>query len=226
MNVFFWDSLVFFVLKLNKNKTLRRHQPNVVNKQCVVYYFKCGLCGMYHIGYTGIKSFSFFCWTLCIVGQKVRTKSWMTAISLSPLREYCYYLVWSSNIRVKGDKMKRENNPIRLPLETWWSLSVPQCAASNKGKWNSWCWYTTRHLHQRIEAHKSLSSSVGQHMKMKHDLDKPELKAHFTILKKCKSKFDCLVHKMLLIRERQPSLNKQSDSICAKVFVWPLPFVF
>ena len=62
-------------------------------------------------------------------------------LSLSPLREYCYYLVRSSNIRVKGDKMKRENDPIRLPLETWCSLSVPQCAASNKGNWNSWCLY-------------------------------------------------------------------------------------
>ena len=92
-------------------------------------------------GNTGIKSFSFFCWTLCIVGQKVSSKSWMTAISLSPLREYCYYLVQSSNIRVKGVKMRRENNPISLPLETWCSLSVPQCAASNKGNWNSWCLY-------------------------------------------------------------------------------------
>ena len=90
---------------------------------------------------TGIKSFSFFCWTLCIVGQKVSTKSWMTVISLSPLPEYCYYLLGSSNIRVKGDKMKRENSPIRLPLETWCSLSIPQCAASNKGNWNSWCLY-------------------------------------------------------------------------------------
>ena len=79
--------------------------------------------------------------------------------------------------------------------------------------------YTTRHLHQPIEEHKSLSSSVGPHMKTKHDLEKPELKAHFTILKKCRSKFDCLVHEMPLIRERQPSLNKQSDSISAKVFV-------
>ena len=59
---------------------------------------------------------------------------------------------------------------------------------------------------------------VGRHMNTKHDLDKPELKAHFTILKKCKSKFDCLVLEMLLIRERQPSLNKQSDSIHVKVF--------
>ena len=72
--------------------------------------------------------------------------------------------------------------------------------------------YTTRHLHQRIEEHKSLSSSVGRHMKTKHDLEKPELK-------KSRSKFDCLVHEMPLIRERQPSLNEQSDSISAKVFV-------
>ena len=37
---------------------------------------------------------------------------------------------------------EEENNPIRLPLETWCSLSVPQCIASNKGNWNSWCLYT------------------------------------------------------------------------------------
>ena len=120
---------VFINRKIESHLKHRENKPNVVNNQCVVYYFKCGLCDMDYIG------------------------------------------------------------------------------------------YTTRHLHQRIEEHKSLSSSVGRHMKTKHDLDKPELKAHFTILKKCKSKFDCLVHEMLLIRERQPSLNKQSDSIRAKVFV-------
>ena len=54
-----------------------------------------------------------------ILGQKVSTKSWMATISLSPLCEYCYYLVLSSNICVKGDKMKRGNNPIRLLLETY-----------------------------------------------------------------------------------------------------------
>jgi len=36
----------------------------------------------------------------------------MAAISLSPFCEY--YLVLSSNIRVKGDEMKGENSPIRL----------------------------------------------------------------------------------------------------------------
>ena len=83
----------------------------------------------------------FVCGTQRILGQKVTTECWMAAISSSPLREYCYCLVLSSNIRVKEDKMKRENNPIRLPLETWCSLSVPQCTASNKGNWNSWCLY-------------------------------------------------------------------------------------
>ena len=97
---------------------------------------------------TGIKSFSFLCGTQRIVGQKVSTKSWMAALSLSPLREHRYYLVLSSNIRVKGDKMKRENNPIRLPLETWCSLSVPQCAESNRGNWNSWCLYIKKRRHK------------------------------------------------------------------------------
>ena len=99
---------------------------------------------------TGIKSFSIMilCGTQRILGQKVSTKSCMAAVSLSPLCEYCYYLLLSSNIRVKGKKMKRENNPIRPPLQTWCSLTVPQCAASNKGNKNSWylCLTIVRHL--------------------------------------------------------------------------------
>ena len=39
------------------------------------------------------------------------------------------------------------------------------------------------------------------------------------VLKKCQNKFDCLVNEMLLIKQLQPCLNVQSDSIRAKVFV-------
>ena len=39
------------------------------------------------------------------------------------------------------------------------------------------------------------------------------------VLKKCQNKFDCLVNKMLLIKQLQPCLHVQSDSVWAKVFV-------
>ena len=45
-----------------------------------------------------------------------------------------------------------------------------------------------------------------------------DLSKNFTILKKCKNKFDCLVFEMFFINELRPSLNVQSDSIHAKVF--------
>ena len=41
---------------------------------------------------------------------------------------------------------------------------------------------------------------------------------HFHVIEKCKTKFDCLVHEMLVIRDLSPSLNVQSDSIRAKLF--------
>ena len=47
-----------------------------------------------------------------------------------------------------------------------------------------------------------------------HDLLK-----RFQVLKKCKTKFDCLVYEMLFIRALKPNLNVQSDSIRAKVFL-------
>ena len=41
----------------------------------------------------------------------------------------------------------------------------------------------------------------------------------FKILTKCQSKFDCLIYEMLFIKELKPTLNKQSDSIRAKLFI-------
>ena len=77
--------------------------------------------------------------------------------------------------------------------------------------------YTARHLHQRIAKHKY--SSIGKHLLEAHG-DKNLLnEGQFRVLKKCRGKFDCLVYEMLFIQELKPSLNTQSDSISAKLFV-------
>ena len=41
----------------------------------------------------------------------------------------------------------------------------------------------------------------------------------FRILRKCQNKFDCLIFEMFFIQELKPTLNKQRDSIRAKLFV-------
>ena len=75
--------------------------------------------------------------------------------------------------------------------------------------------YTCRHLDQRIEEHKG--SMIGQHMK-EHGEDTARVDGCFKVLKKCRSKFECLLFEMLFIRHIRPSMNKQSDSIRAKLF--------
>ena len=47
----------------------------------------------------------------------------------------------------------------------------------------------------------------------------PFKESQFRILKKCQGKFDCLIYEMLFIKQRNPSLNTQVDSILAKLFV-------
>ena len=78
--------------------------------------------------------------------------------------------------------------------------------------------YTSRHLHQRIEEHKSASSSIGQHFRVKHSSAPEGFGINFSILGKCKTKIDGLVLEMFFINELRPSLNVQSDSLRAKVF--------
>ncbi|XP_068728938.1 uncharacterized protein [Montipora capricornis] len=62
-------------------------------------------------------------------------------------------------------------------------------------------------------------SSIGKHLLEAHG-DKNLLnEGQFRVLKKCHGKFDCFVYEMLFIQELKPSLNTQSDSISAKLFV-------
>ena len=42
----------------------------------------------------------------------------------------------------------------------------------------------------------------------------------FSVLRKCRSKFDCLIFEVLFIKKLKPGLNSQKDSICAKLFTW------
>ena len=75
--------------------------------------------------------------------------------------------------------------------------------------------YTCRHLYQRIEEHKG--SAIGKHVRDHHGRDPSDISLRFKILRKCQSKLDCLVYEML--KEVKPTLNTQSDSIPAKLFL-------
>ena len=77
--------------------------------------------------------------------------------------------------------------------------------------------YTARHLHQCINEHKY--SAIGRHLEQ-HGLSRNDLvDKQFSVLKKCRSKFGCLIFEMLFIKELNPQLaNTQKDSIRAKLF--------
>ena len=90
-----------------------------------------------------------------------------------------------------------------------YSFSCDMCDADYVG-------YTARHLHQRIVEHKN--SAIGKHFLEAHGNTSLLKESQFRILRKCQRKFDCLVYEMLFIKERNPSLNTQTNSIRAKLF--------
>ena len=73
--------------------------------------------------------------------------------------------------------------------------------------------YTCRHLHQRIDEHKR--SVVGLHMREHHRGSTSRIENCFSILRRCRGKYECLYE--MSIRELKPSLNTQSDSINSKL---------
>ena len=79
--------------------------------------------------------------------------------------------------------------------------------------------YRLRHLHRYVKEHKNQSPSIGKRYSDKHCNVLKDLDKQFYVQKKCRNKFNCLVHEMLLIRELTPSLNVQSDSIRAKLLM-------
>ena len=77
--------------------------------------------------------------------------------------------------------------------------------------------FTTKYLHQRIQEHRY--SAIGKHLTNIHGgIDTSSLSSsYFSILKKCQTKFHCLLYEMFFIKEFKPSLNTQEDSIRAKL---------
>ena len=56
-------------------------------------------------------------------------------------------------------------------------------------------------------------------LREQHDMEPEDIAQSFRILRKCQNKFDCLIFEMFFIQELKPTLNKQCDSIRAKLFV-------
>ena len=79
--------------------------------------------------------------------------------------------------------------------------------------------YTMRHHHERVEEHQHKQSAICKHYISKHGTIPRDLTKNIRILRKCKSKFECLLYKMLFIQKKKTSLNIQSDSLKAKLFL-------
>ena len=71
--------------------------------------------------------------------------------------------------------------------------------------------YTARYLHQRIAEHKN--SAIGRHFLEAHGNNNLLKENQFTVLRKCQSKFDCLVFEMLFIKNLKPNLNTRTPYV-------------
>ena len=127
--------------------------------------------------------------------------------------------VFVSNKIEQKLKVQEKKPPIVNQQCVVYRFQCDLCDASYVG-------YTLRHLHQRVDEHKNTTSSIGKHFRDKHRIVPKDLDKQFHVIEKCKTKFDCLVHEMLVIRELSPSLNVQSDSIRAKLFSWHCIFYY
>ena len=89
--------------------------------------------------------------------------------------------------------------------------------------------FTSRKLSQILSVHQRISehrfSAIGRHLEAQHGSKRAKIDHLFRVLNKCRSKFDCLVYEMLFIRDINPSLNTQSDSIRAKLFTCHFPIL-
>ena len=90
-------------------------------------------------------------------------------------------------------KPKEKKPPIINQQRVVYHYKCSLCDANYVG-------YTCRHLYQCVEEHKG-SSSIGNPIKEQHGTVPSDIYRDFKILRKCQSKFDCLIYEMLSIKE-------------------------
>ena len=69
------------------------------------------------------------------------------------------------------------------------------------------------------DGHKQKTRSLDKQYHEQHGEVPRDLLKRFSILEKCRNKFDGLINEMLFIRDLKPTLFEQSDSNHAKVFI-------
>ena len=84
--------------------------------------------------------------------------------------------------------------------------------------------YTCRHLYRRIEEHKG--SAIRKQVRDQHGRDPSDISLRFKILRKCQTKFDCLIYEMLFIKELKPTLNTQSAPFVQSYFYSAKYFIY
>ena len=111
--------------------------------------------------------------------------------------------------KIKDELQAKEPKPPIVNQKNVYFFQCDLCDADYVG-------YTSRHLYQRVEEHKRWV--IGNHVREQHGIEPRGIAKNFRVLRKCSKKFDCLIFEMFFIRDLKPKLNKQSDSIRAKLF--------
>lgn len=92
-------------------------------------------------------------------------------------------------------------NPVKAIVESFCFYDFDLCDAEYVG-------YKSRRLHQPIDEHHH--SAIGRHLKNVHGLKTiGDLGSNFSVLKRCNGILDCLIGKILFIKEKKPRLNSQ-----------------
>ena len=79
---------------------------------------------------TGIKIFSLLCWAHGALWDRKGAPSLKWQSFLHFFTQLLVLFGSKFHYSLKGEKMMRENKPLRLTFDSWCSLSLPQCAAA------------------------------------------------------------------------------------------------